>query len=104
MIGSSGKVGSYRTDDIDAKGGKIINNMISDKIGKGGDGSLNGIFSAGGGSGCGAVLEITREMMKGNKVIKIKVGAKGKKGTYPTNVNFNGEDGYDGYASIEYYG
>ena len=62
------------------------------------------MFSAGGGSGSGAVVEITREMMRGNKVIKIKVGAKGNKGTYPTNPDYNGEDGYDGYASVEYYG
>ncbi|MEI0539802.1 hypothetical protein [Brachyspira pulli] len=62
------------------------------------------MFSAGGGSGSGAVVEITREMMKGNKVIKIKVGAKGKKGSYPTNANFDGKDGCDGYASVEYYG
>ena len=102
--GSNGGVGSYKTDNIDAKGGKIINNLISENLGKGGDGSLNGVYSAGGGSGSGAVVEITREMMKGNKVIKIKVGAKGKKGTFPTNPDFDGEDGYDGYASVEYYG
>lgn len=102
FIGSNGKVGNYKT--ADAKGGKIINNLISDNLGKGGDGSLNGVFSVGGGSGSGAIVEITREMMKGNKVIKIKVGAKGKKGSYPTNANFDGKDGCDGYASVEYYG
>ncbi len=85
-------------------GGSIINNMLDINIGKGGAGSASGISSAGGGSGCGAEIEITREMMKqyGSNTIKIIVGAGGKGGT--NSQNFNGENGYDGAAIIEYYG
>ncbi|WP_047116315.1 hypothetical protein [Brachyspira hyodysenteriae] len=85
-------------------GGSIINNMLNTNVGKGGAGSANGISAAGGGSGCGAEIEITREMMKqyGSNTIKITVGAGGKGGT--NSQNFNGENGYDGAAIIEYYG
>lgn len=38
----------------------------------------------------------------GSNTIKITVGAGGKGGT--NSQNFNGENGYDGAAIIEYYG
>ena len=104
LIGQNGSSRIWNTDKKDMSGGKVINNLIGLNVGKGGDGSASGLSSAGGGSGSGAVVEITREMMKqyGSNTIKITVGAGGKGGT--NSQNFNGEDGYDGAAIIEYYG
>ncbi|KLI60844.1 hypothetical protein, partial [Brachyspira hyodysenteriae] len=47
---------------------------------------------------------VPREMIRqyGSNTIKIIVGAGGKGGT--NSQNFNGENGYDGAAIIEYYG
>ncbi|WP_244980310.1 hypothetical protein [Brachyspira hyodysenteriae] len=104
LIGQNGSSRIWNTDKKDMSGGKVINNLIGLNVGKGGDGSARGLSSAGGGSGSGAVVEITREMIRqyGSNTIKIIVGAGGKGGT--NSQNFNGENGYDGAAIIEYYG
>ncbi|MEI0525088.1 hypothetical protein R4K54_04085 [Brachyspira murdochii] len=85
-------------------GAVFSNNTTLASGGNGGNGSINGYASAGGGSGSAAIVDVTRSMLGSAGKIKIIVGAGGNGGTNSNNhgVTANGEKGQDGSAVIEY--
>lgn len=98
--GNNGTVTRY--DNPNSNTGAIFsNNTTLAKGGNGGNGSVDGLASGGGGSGSAAIVDITRSMLGASQKVKIVVGAGGSAGTNPSN-NANGERGQDGSAVIEY--
>ena len=85
-------------------GAVFSNNTTLASGGNGGNGSIEGYGSAGGGSGSAAIVDVTRSMLGSAGKIKIIVGAGGNGGTNSNNhgVTANGEKGQDGSAVIEY--
>ena len=85
-------------------GAVFTNNITLASGGNGGNGSINGYASAGGGSGSAAIVDVTRGMLGASSKIKIIVGTGGNGGTNSNNsgVAANGERGQDGSAVIEY--
>lgn len=85
-------------------GAVFSNNTTLASGGNGGNGSINGYASAGGGSGSAAIVDVTRSMLGSAGKIKIIVGAGGNGGTNSNSngVVANGEKGQDGSAVIEY--
>ncbi|OEJ13841.1 hypothetical protein BFL38_03605 [Brachyspira hampsonii] len=94
-----------RWDNINNNTGAIFrNNTTLASGGNGGNGSINGYGSAGGGSGSAAIVDVTRGMLGISSKIKIVVGSGGAGGTSTLNngIAANGEKGQDGSAVIEY--
>ncbi|WP_416487899.1 hypothetical protein [Brachyspira hyodysenteriae] len=85
-------------------GAVFSNNTTLASGGNGGNGSIEGYGSAGGGSGSAAIVDVTRGMLGSSSKIKIIVGTGGNGGTNSNSngVVTNGEKGQDGSAVIEY--
>ena len=85
-------------------GAVFSNNTTLASGGNGGNGSIEGYGSAGGGSGSAAIVDVTRGMLGSSSKIKIIIGTGGNGGTNSNShgVVANGEKGQDGSAVIEY--
>lgn len=91
--------------DINSSTGAIFTNNTTLASGRnGGNGSVKGLASCGGGSGSAAIVDITRSMLNISNKIKIVVGSGGAGGLNSNSNGLvaNGERGEDGQAVIEY--